>query len=58
MEMKEIVEKLKKSDVWDMALLKELCTLADMEKDWNGANGQTFEQVALNAAEKLGVEII
>ena len=31
---------------------------AGMAEEWKNADGDTFEQVALTAAEKLGVEII
>lgn len=29
-----------------------------METEWDAADGETFEQVAFQAAEKLGVEIM
>ena len=57
MEKNEIAKKLRESDTWDMDLLKELCTLAGMEKEWGAADGESFEAVAYAAAEKLGVEI-
>jgi len=53
----EIAQALQESGTWDIALLKELCTLADMESEWQAADGETFEDVAYAAAEKLGVEI-
>ncbi len=57
MEENEIARKLREMDTWDMELLKELCALAGMEKEWEAADGETFEAVAYAAAEKLGVEI-
>lgn len=54
----ELAEMIRNSDTWDMEALAELCELADMEEEWNEADGETFESVAYAAAEKLGVEII
>lgn len=44
-------------DTWDNDLLAHLCDLADMADEWNAADGETVEDVAYAAAEKLGVEI-
>lgn len=54
----KIAEEIRNSDTWDMDALAELCELADMTEEWDAADGETFEQVAYTAAEKLGVEII
>lgn len=55
---KELEEKISSSDEWDMDLLKELCRRAGMEDEWDAADGDTFEEVALEAAGRLGVEIM
>ena len=35
----------------------ELCRLAGMESEWLEADGETFEEVLIEAAKKLNVEI-
>ena len=35
----------------------ELCRLAGMESEWREAGGDTFEEVLIEAAKKLNVEI-
>lgn len=54
----ELAEEIRSSQEWDLDQLRELCELADMETEWEAADGETFEQVAFQAAEKLGVEIM
>ena len=54
----ELATEIRKSQEWDLDQLAELCELADMTVEWEAADGETFEQVAFQAAEKLGVEIV
>lgn len=54
----ELAKEIRESSVWDLDQLEELCELADMEEEWKNSDGETFEQVAYKAAEKLGVEIL
>ena len=54
----EIAEEIRSTETWDNDLLSELCELAGMSDEWNAADGETFESVAYEAAEKLGVEIL
>lgn len=54
----ELATEIRKSHEWDLDQLAELCELADMTAEWEAADGETFEQVAFQAAEKLGVEIV
>ena len=54
----ELAEKIRTADVWDADDLKELCIAAGMESEWESADGDTFEYVAQEAADRLGVEII
>lgn len=54
----ELAEKIRTADVWDMDDLKELCIAAGMESEWESADGDTFESVAQEAADRLGVQII
>lgn len=54
---KEIAKELRESGEWIPELCEELCGLADMNKEWEEADGESFEEVLYAAAEKLGVEI-
>ena len=56
-ELTELVERINASDEWNAEDLAELCEMAGLEKEWQEADGETFEQVAYKAAEILGVEI-
>jgi len=56
-EIKDVVDKINKSQTWDVAELERLCDIAGMKKEWDAADGDAFESVAYAAAEKLGVEI-
>ena len=58
MTARDIAEKIRTSDIWDMDALAELCAMAGMSDEWKAADGDTFELVVQAAAEKLGVEII
>ena len=53
----EIAQELNNSNEWKAELLKELCELAGLSKEWAEADGETFENVAYKAADILGVEI-
>lgn len=52
-----LAREIRNADTWDMEKLAELCELAGMSEAWEQADGETFERVAFEAAEKLGVEI-
>lgn len=54
----ELAAEIRKSQEWDMDQLQELCELAGMAEEWSASDGETFEQVAFAAAQKLGVEIL
>lgn len=58
LENHELASKIKAAGEWDADLLKELCFRAEMEDEWEAADGMTFEEVALKAADKLGVDIL
>lgn len=53
-----LAERIRASDIWILADVKELCIAAYMESEWESADGDTFEYVAQEAADRLGVEII
>lgn len=56
-EAEEIAEALRNSDTWNLEDCKRLCELAELESEWEAADGETFENVLSEAADKLGVEI-
>lgn len=58
MEIQVIAERIRSKDYWDMDSCIELCKLAGLEEEFNNADGETFESVLFEAAERLGVEII
>lgn len=58
MEIQVIAERIRSKDYWDMDSCIELCELAGLEEEFNNADGETFESVLFEAAERLGVEII
>ena len=52
----ELAKKLSASWMWDDVLVRELCVLADMEKEWMLAKSEEkYEKVIAAAAKKLGV---
>lgn len=53
----EIAQELNNSNEWNAELLAELCELAGLSREWEEADGETFESVAYKAADILGVEI-
>ena len=55
--IKELAERIKTADTWNPDDLQELCEAAEMLKEWEAADGETFERVVEAAADKLGVEI-
>lgn len=56
-EIVAIASALKNADEWDESLCKDLCEAADMLSEWEAADGESFEKVVEEAADKLGVEI-
>lgn len=54
----DIAARMRKAQEWDAKDCKALCELAGMAADWEAADGETFEAVVQEAAEKLGVEIL
>ena len=53
----ELAQIQREGGAWDADILEELCRRADMEEEWDNADGESFEAVAYAAAKKLGVEI-
>ena len=50
---------IREADTWEDCENEcaELCRLAGMESEWREADGETFEEVLIEAAKKLNVEI-
>lgn len=57
-EATKIAEALRSADTWDMDLARELCETAGMAEAFDAADGDSFEEIILRAADKLGVEIL
>lgn len=53
----EIASRIRSSDVWDAEELRKLCDLAGMLEEYDAADGDTFEAIVYEAAERLGVDI-
>ena len=53
----EIAERIRNSEAWNEEDCKELCELAGLSKEWEEADGETFEAIIYKAAEILEVEI-
>lgn len=54
---KAIAYRVSDSDTWDAVDCKELCMLARLEQEWSNSDGEGFESVVFEAAERLGIEI-
>lgn len=52
-----IANALRYGEVWNMDLARELCEMAGMAEAFDAADGDSFECVVYQAAEKLGVDI-
>jgi len=53
----ELAQSISSKDYWKDEELAELCDLAGMLKEYEEADGETFEDVVYAAAKKLNVEI-
>ena len=58
-EINETAEKIRTAACWDECWdeVQWLCDVAGMLDDLKAADGETFEGVIYNAAEKLGVRV-
>ena len=54
---KELEAAINASAEWDKDMLEELCDRAEMSDEWEAADGESFEDVAYEAAKKLGLDI-
>ena len=54
-----IASLIREADTWEDCEeeCSELCRLAGMESEWKEADGENFEEVLIEAAKKLNVEI-
>lgn len=52
-----VAYRISMSDEWDPEDCRRLCELAEIEDEWDAADGETFEQVVFKAAEILNVRI-
>lgn len=56
----ELAETIREADSWDDCQdeIRHLCELAGLSDEYNGADGDTFEDVISRAAEFFGVSVI
>lgn len=52
-----VAYRISMSDEWNPEDCRRLCELAEIEDEWDAADGETFEQVVYKAAEILNVKI-
>lgn len=52
-----VAYRISMSDEWNPEDCRRLCELAEIEDEWDAADGETFEQVVFKAAEILNVRI-
>lgn len=52
-----VAYRISMSDEWNPEDCRRLCELAEIEDEWDAADGETFEQVVFKAAELLHVKI-
>jgi len=52
-----VAYRISMSDEWNPEDCRRLCELAEIEDEWDVADGETFEQVVFKAAELLHVKI-
>jgi hypothetical protein len=52
-----VAYRISMSDEWNPEDCRRLCELAEIEDEWEAADGETFEQVVFKAAEILNVRI-
>lgn len=58
-EATELAEAIRDAHDWESCKdeCRQLCDMAGLSGEWNNADGETFEYVLINAAEKLHVRI-
>ena len=56
-EAEQIAKRIWNSDEWNPDDCRDLCELAGLKKEWEEADGETFESVVYRAADILEVEI-
>ena len=52
-----VAYRISMSGEWNPEDCRRLCELAEIEDEWDAADGETFEQVVFKAAEILNVRI-
>lgn len=56
-EAAEIARRIREADEWPADDCRRLCQMADLEAEWDEADGESFVAVLDRAAEVLGVNI-
>ena len=52
-ETQELINRITEATEWNLEDCKALCKLAGLEKEWNEADGETFEKVIYTALDLL-----
>lgn len=55
--IEELANEIRSTDTWDDDVLKEFCDAAGLLKEYEKADGDTFESVVYKAADILDVDI-
>lgn len=53
----QLAEAIRTCDEWDSETLRELCSRAGLSREWEEADGDSFESIVYHAAEILEIEI-
>lgn len=53
----ELERDINASKEWNFELLEVLAEMADMESEWEQADGENFETVIYKMADKIGIKI-
>lgn len=56
-EAAEIARRIREADEWPMDDCRRLCQMADLDAEWDEADGESFILILDRAAEALGVSI-
>ena len=54
----ELARQIRSGDEWDLNACRELCELADLDDEFDNADGTEFEELIYKAADLFGVEVI
>lgn len=56
-EADEITKRIREADEWPIDDCRRLCQMANLDAEWDAADGESFIDVLDRAADRLGVNI-